>query len=165
MVMEDKIWHLSQSHNYWQIAANLTIYCLANRHNPNRRDHIDEIADTIRNIVSSQRAIAPATCVYAWKPVWGRSYSNSRSFGRCPRIWWWCTGIGIWIKTAWKYLCSLSAAAMEKTINGLYNFLIFSSSWLATMHLGLCRKTLPLSRFCVKVITLVCQMARSCGLT
>lgn len=46
---------------YRQTATNLTLFYSANRPNPNRRVHIEQIADTIRNIVPNQRVKMPAT--------------------------------------------------------------------------------------------------------
>lgn len=48
---------------YRQTAANLTIYYSANRPDPNRRDHIKEIADTISNIVPNQSLKTPVTAI------------------------------------------------------------------------------------------------------
>lgn len=59
MVMGDKSDVVAVT--YRQTPADLTIYYSANRPNPNRRDHIEEIADTIRNIVPNQRVKMPVT--------------------------------------------------------------------------------------------------------
>lgn len=45
---------------YRQIAINLTLFYSVNRPNPNRRVHIKQIADMIRNIVPNQRVKTPA---------------------------------------------------------------------------------------------------------
>lgn len=45
---------------YRKSAADLTVYYSANRPNPNRRDHIESIANTIGSIVPNQRVKTPA---------------------------------------------------------------------------------------------------------
>ena len=45
---------------YQQTASDLTIYYSANRPNPNRRGHIEEIAGTIRSIDPNQTVEEPA---------------------------------------------------------------------------------------------------------
>lgn len=56
MVMRDKSDVVAVT--YRQTTTSLTIYNYStNRPNPNKRDHNEEIVDTIRNIVLNQRVI------------------------------------------------------------------------------------------------------------